>query len=240
MTARFVSGVAVALVCAAGAHADTVDLKLLGTAAGKTVKITHNGNTKSVFAGQLRHQFSNGVGLGAQFNGEYLTFCTEITQHATSSIKTYNVVDPEVVSLPPIGSFKSDALRNLYSFVGDAPTTVGANADFAAAFQIAVWEIVYDFSSIEGASSLDVADGAFTAVNTNNTALSATIMGHLATFFAAALSSPIQSYTLYGLENDTAQDQLIAVPIGDIVPLPTAGLMGLAGMGVLAARRRRG
>lgn len=240
MIRRTVTACIVAFAAAAGANADTVEMKYLGTGAGKTVKISHNGSTKNVFAGQIRHEISNGTGLGAQFSGEFMTFCSEITQYVTSTKKVYRVTGPEDISTPAIGEFKAQAISNLYSYVMSAPTESGVNADYAAAFQLAVWEIVYDFSTIEGASSLDVEDGAFQARNTNDTQLSATIRGYLTDFFNAAFSFQSNAMLVYGLQNDSAQDQLIATPTGGtIVPLPGAGVMGLAGIGLIANRRRR-
>lgn len=237
MKARTITTCIAAFMGAAIASADTVNLQFVSTGAGRNVTVSLNGDSNRVFSGQLRHEFSSGTGLGEQFSGEMFTFCTELTQYVTSSSKEYRVTPPEDVSTPAMGAQKADALRNLYNFAAGQESQSGQDANYAAAFQLAVWEIVYDFDTIEGIGSLDVDDGAFEATNiSNNASIEAAIRAHLSTFFSAAMTEGQPNRVLYGLWNESKQDQLIGMPM---VPLPSAGLMGLAGLGVIASRRRR-
>jgi MYXO-CTERM domain-containing protein len=105
----------------------------------------------------------------------------------------------------------------------------GANADLAAAFQIAVWEVANDYDGT--AASLSIAAG-----NLQGPSLSAAIVGNLTTLFAAAANTSGLGSQLVGLGNASFQDQIIdptaAIPTpGAVVMLGLAGLVGM--------RRRR-
>ncbi len=238
MKTRILAACTAAIISTGFANADTVDLRFAGTGAGRTVTVEHNGNSKRVFAGQLLHEFSNGTGVGTQLSGQMFTFCSEITQYVTSSSQEYRVTPPEDISTPAMGADRANALRNLYTFAAGQEAEAGLDANFSAAFQLAVWEIVYDFNTTEGASSMNIDDGMFEATNiSDNSTIEAAIRAHLATFFNAAMVEGGNNRVLYGLWNGSKQDQLIGMP--NMVPLPGAGLMGLAGLSVIASRRRR-
>jgi hypothetical protein len=236
-TALFTVVAAAVITAAAGAaSADTVNVKYLGTGKGSNVKIIAPGVNQNVFAGQLNHQISGGTGLGAILNGTYATYCADITQYVTSTTKTYTVVPIEQVpNVSPMGLSKADALRNLYSFGAGVQLTNAASNDFAAAFQIAVWEVVSDFNSNLGLTSLSVTDGSFKAKSTNGNALSAGIMNNLNTIFSGIFNLPEGTVPveIAGISHATAQDQIVVVP--------TPGALALAGLGggLLIKRRRK-
>jgi len=230
--------VAAAVVAAAAgaASADTVNVKFVGTGKGSNVKIIAPGVNQNVFAGQLKHEMSGGTGLGAILNGTYVTYCTDITQHVTSTTKSYTVVPIEdVPNVSPMGLSKADALRNLYSFGAGVQLTPAATNDFAAAFQLAVWEVVSDFNSNLGVSSLSITDGTFKAKSTNGNALSSGITNQLNNLFAGIFNLPEGSapVEIAGISHATAQDQIVTVP--------TPGALALAGLGggLLIKRRRK-
>jgi hypothetical protein len=218
---------------AASANAGFVDMKFLGTGEGSNARTTHFGNTRNVFAGQLRHRIANGVGAEAALNGDHRTFCADFYETVSSSFTPYEVVDPELVSdTLPMGSIKADALRCIYSASGSAALDSNASSSLAAAFQLAVWEVVTDFDGTMG--SLSITAGNFSATKTDGNALSATTNNHLAALFAAVASSNEGLPNLVGLRSDRSQDQLI---MGFSIPTP--GTAVLAGLGILCIGRRR-
>lgn len=238
MTTRFAIAAIAALGAGSAALADTVDVKFLGAGQGRVIKFDLNGKRHNVFAGQLEHRFSNGTGVGARFEGDLLTFCTDLMEHVSQDTDTFDVVDPQFAPNPAMGEARADALRDIYAFAGGAQLARGADRDFAAAFQLAVWEIVYDFDSDEGRSSLDVESGAFESYKRNGSRLSTAIRDHLADLFAAVGSFEERGdFGLFAVTNNGKQDQLVGTPM---VPLPTPGALAFAGLlGVAGARKRR-
>ena len=137
---------AIAVAAAGGTvYADTVDVQFLRTGAGRTIKFDLNGSRHNVFAGQLEHRFSNGTGIGADLNGDHLTYCTDLLEYVSGSTSTFDIVDPQNAPATPMGPTRADALRDLYAHASGSQLARGADRDYAAAFQLAVWEVVYDF-----------------------------------------------------------------------------------------------
>jgi len=240
MKTRFAITAVVALAGSGAALADTVDVRYVGAGQGRTVKFDYNGQRQNVFAGQLEHAFSNGTGIGSQLSGNLLTYCTDLVEHTSSSTSTFQVTDPANAPGVAMGVARADALRDLYTFAGGAQNASGADRDYAAAFQIAVWEIVYDYDQNAGRSSMDIESGAFEAYRTNGSTLSSAIRGHLTSFFdAIGMVGPRgDGMDLYAVINDGKQDQL--VELGAMVPLPSAAGLGFAGLaGLVGVRRRR-
>lgn len=230
-----VAGLLAGCVAAGAAGAQTIDVRHLGTGKGTNVRVTHAGGTQNVFAGQLRHLLSNGTGPAAAFNGEWLTFCSELSQVVTSSTRTYSITAVE--NLPgaaPMGAQKAAAITDLYTTVSPSVHGDSASNDLAAAFQLAIWEVVADFDPAVGAASLSLTGGTFRATRTNGSALSSGVMNAVNALFAAVGNAgPNARANLTGLTNGVSQDQ--------IIPVPTAGTAVLAGAGLLLAggwRRR--
>lgn len=218
---------------AASANAGFVDMKFLGTSEGSNVRTTHFGDTRNVFAGQLRHRIANGAGAEAALNGDHRTFCADFYQFVSSSYTPYEVVEIEFVpNALPMGNVKAGALRSIYTASGAAALASNASSSLAAAFQLAIWEIVTDFDG--SAASLSITTGHFSATKTDGNVLSSSINNHLATLFAAAVSSNEGVPNLVGLRSDCAQDQLV---MGFSIPTP--GTAVLAGLGILCVGRRR-
>lgn len=221
---------------AAASLANTVTVQYLGSQQGRSVRITTGSTTRDVFAGQLNHRFSNGTGEAAYLNGDRVTFCTDLLETVTSTPKTYTLVGLDDVPGPSgMGEEKAQAISDLYRYAAGTQSRSDTNNDFAAAFQLAVWEIVFDYTELGGRSSLNITTGGFKAKNTNNSALSSSITNHLNSLFNAIGSfGRTGAGALRGVTRSGSQDQIVEVP------MPAPGLLAGAGiLGVAAIRRRK-
>lgn len=223
-----------ALAFATGAAtADTVRLDFEGTGSGRNVRVTIGGDTFGTFAGQLIHSFSNGNGVAAGLSGNRITFCSDLSQYVASGGATYNVTS--IQNLPgsgPMGASKMQAIYDMYAAA--AGSQMGANDDMAAAFQLAVWEVIYDYDP-SNTSSLNLSSGNLKARNSLGLSLSSTILNHAAGLFSAIGSNAAQT-GLLGFTNSSFQDQILQV---QLVPIPMAVIAGLAGLGMVGYVRRR-
>ena len=114
------------------------------------------------------------------------------------------------------------------------PSRAGRNSspplhDFAAAFQLAVWEIITDYNPADQ-FALGITTGNFRATRTDGNPLSSGVMNHLTSLFAA-VGAGHNPDTLLGLRSTTHQDQ--------IIPVPAPGSAALAGLGLLCLAGRR-
>lgn len=227
---------AVVVAAAGAAQADTIDVRYLGTGAGSSVRITNNGSSRNLFAGQLRHTLTNGTGLGATLHGTWVTFCTDLNQSVTSTTRTYDVVDvAQVPNWGPMGIARANAIRDMYAYANGSQLVPGSATNaLATAFQLAVWEIVTDFNPSVGVASLSLSSGGFRATRTNGSSLSSAVMGHVNALFGSIGAAPTGgNVSILGIRSATAQDQ--------IVPIPAPGAFALTSLGCvcLAGRRRR-
>ncbi|MDX2148313.1 MAG: hypothetical protein SFZ23_12400 [Planctomycetota bacterium] len=219
------------VACVATANADVVTVEYLSRGEGRTVEAQRGSLVRNIFVGQLVHEFSNGTGQGELIEGTMISFCSDFNDRVATTPTVYDVVP--VTLLPddaPMGNDRAAAIDRIYTEAAGAQ--FGSNADdIAAAFQLAIWEIIYDFDEAAGRSSLNVAAGEFQARSSNGSPLSAGITTQLDRLLDAAVSGQGGNFLL-GLRSDSRQDQLVLVP--------APGAIALAGLGgLLAARRRR-
>ncbi|MFI4916426.1 MAG: hypothetical protein ACIAS6_07970 [Phycisphaerales bacterium JB060] len=225
-----------AMLAAAGAAtADSVDLTYTGPGTGRSFSVQANGTATNVFAGQLTFVVANGSGsTGTQLNGSLLTYCIDVLEGVGAGQNTYDLAALEDAPVtaggvaPAMGIDKARAIGRLYTAAGG--DQFGSSNDFAAAFQLAVWEVIADFG---GDSGLSVDTGDFQVTSSINTGTQSVLNGLLA---AAADDSVFSFSGLGALTNEGFQDQLYSVA----VPLPgAAGLAAIGLAGVIVSRRRR-
>jgi len=187
------------------------------------------------------------AGLNPQLNAilgpnqTFSTYCIEGTQNVffgtneTWSLGVVNLSSAPTPA-PAMGTTKASEITELYdrSFSG-----IGTNNELAAAFQLAVWEIVDDgIPTLGGETAADFNSGTFQASG-DTTAINDAVGMLNAIGSAAPL---IDSFTVYALSDAGIQDQIFAIPTGGTpvppaVPLPAALPMGLAMMGAMGLIR---
>ncbi len=218
-------GASAVLALTSLSSADFVDVQYLGTQRGRQVNVVSPGINGQLFAGQLLLDLDNGP---PGYDGPLTVFCSDLYQTVSGSWLSYEIVPVEFLpTTSPMGMAKAEAIRQLYAYAGGSQLLGSTSDDFAAAFQLAIWEIVTDFDGISGGTSLDFTNGLFQA-----SSLTAQIEADAASLFAAIGYQDISGTQLEGLSNDGAQDYIRYVPAPGAV-----ALLGLAGL--VGARRRR-
>lgn len=217
-----------ALTAAAGlAHAGTVKGNY-DSAHSKTVNITspvNSGDVRTVTFNWTRADLSP-ISPGADLTipANFITYCIELNQNISSSggDKTFTVLTPAAHGFT---SSQTSLLLNLWSAY--QPTV--SSSDESAAFQSAVWEIVYD-------TDLNLQTGSF-KLNTSG-AVRTTAQNWLNAISSPTFASSGPSLSLAVLKSSTLQDQLTVIP-GPVVPAPASAAIGLLGGAVLIGRRKR-
>ncbi len=235
-------------------HADTLKM-MFGGVAGQSTGYYYTGGARaanffdtSTTAGKFAWTVVAG-GVGQSYGGHtfdvgdtFFTFCTELTQNISNNgTYTYDLVAPSTIPNPAGGnpgftmnSFRASLLAELFreNFV-TATTTTALNA---AAFQMAVWEIVYqDGTGANGSASslgeidLNAKTGIFSMDNSD--------AGDQANIWLALLDGdyPADPDWLIGFSNTSKQDQVTMVPLPAPVWMAAVGLLG-----VVVGRRRLG
>lgn len=235
-TRRLVVAAAIAALTAPAALADSGEMRYLGKGMGRNVKINVSGNTLDVFAGEMRHEVRNTTGLASSLNSTLITYCIELTQHVSTNWKPFTLERVTTNGVNPLSAAKESALGDLFAYTNFAIANNQFGNDMAAAFQVAIWEVITDYDDVQGRSSLNITQGDFKASNTNGSPLSAAVSLHLEDMLDA-IGNIEPLGILYGMYSSGTQDQIIRIPG---VPLPTAAGLGMAGLlTVIGVRRRR-
>lgn len=207
-----------AIVWAGAAGAATISATLNGVSPSKSVSISTDGgwHYSKVLAGEL--DWSRTGGSAAGVPAHFSTFCIELDETVKSGTNyTYNLgnllTGPTSVS-GGMGSSKANLLAELYGRFLSGLTQSDSN--YAAAFQIAIWEIVTD-------SNRNLSSGNFRVKNQGSYYTQAQTM-------LSALNGSGPKLNLQALMQTCVQDQVY-------VPEP-ASLTRIA-LGVLSQMRRR-
>ncbi|MCE7975360.1 MAG: PEP-CTERM sorting domain-containing protein [Leptolyngbya sp. PLA1] len=233
MKTRTIATAAAAIATTCGlASAGVVTVQYTGTGQGRTVHVASPEFNGNVFAGQLKHTISGGLGDDAEYNGNHLTFCTDLSQRVTSTPRTYEIVGlDDMPNSTPMGGAKADAIRKMYDFAGGSQLLGTTSTDLGAAFQLAVWEIITDYNPSIFGGNLSVTSGSFRATKTDGSSLWTGVQTQLAALLGAATTEGNGSTHLAGIRSTGYQDQ--------IVPIPAPGSAVLAGLGLVCLTGRR-
>lgn len=226
---RFALSLAATVATAAAARADLVTT-FEGTIPSVDVSMTANGvNLPGNPVGPFVFTVQPGS-TDPTFapNSTLRTFCADLFQ-GVSPATTYTFTPVPVDSLPDVGT---DPTRlGLIQRLFDRHYETATDATNGGAFQLALWELLYD-----GPGNLNLGSG--NVVVTSPDTLPAVAV---AKSWLAALETPDPSdavkYQLVGLFHPTAQDQLAVVP--NPIPAPAGVVLGLIAVGGFAARRLR-
>jgi hypothetical protein len=207
-------GAALSTVIAAGASASTVTLDYTGQEpGGMNVSYRFDGDNASARAGQFEFDI---VGSGGQ---TLLAFCVDLAHVLVQSATTYT-------EHPGLLSSNATLLldRLFTSFYGSVDTAVES-----AAFQVAIWEMITD------SDNLNLYGGDFKLRGDNNGSLKSQ-----AEYYLANLGEETGGYVLTFLKSTAhpKSQNLVTASVPE-VPLPAAGVLLLAGLGGLAAMKRR-
>lgn len=222
-------GLAIVLT-AATANAATLDVTLNNVSPSQTFGYSTNGGSsyKSTKAGVFNWTRTGGSHVGDPV-GNFRSFCVELTQNISpGSSYTYDVVAVEDAPNDGFASGMGTAKAALLSELWGRFYSPLFDADQAAAFQVSVWEIVYD-------GGVDLAAGSFQAQSlaTGFVTLSQTWLNVLDGTGAMA--------NLGAMTNPNRQDHIyeLPTPTNEQIPAPAAATAGLMGLGLLGIGRKR-
>lgn len=223
----------VALAVSSNASAGSVNGEFIGISPRRVVGIHLDGYFHgNVYAGVNVWEGDDG---STMFEGEqFKAFCIEIRQHladpttfTTKSLEESPVPSdyPESESGNGMGADRANDIRELWHVYFNQ---IGDNADYAAAFQLAVWELVYEDRSEPG-DTWSVDDGRFYMYGSkapNARALANTWLDDIQ-------DNDYDKANLIALTSLNNQDMVT------MVPLPAAAGMGMLGFAFVVWRRRR-
>jgi hypothetical protein len=243
---RIVAAVAVAALMsvATRASAETVTMSFSKTTGASPVGVTYTigGSTTStsITPGPYYWQ-QTGSPMNSNFNSSIATFCVELNQGFPSASADYTVNSLASVK----GAATADAIQKLFA---NNYNTAWASSSFtgstnSTAFQLALWELVYD-----GASGvLGTGNFQYTGSLTSGVGLAAkNMLAALAGTSSSSFGSLYPGQQVVWLSNGSKQDQITIitpkVPTPGVPVPPTIVLAGLAlgtGMFGRVFRRRK-
>ena len=229
------------LAMAVDAHATPVQVQYMGVGPKENLMVVHPFSTGTYHVGQITIELDLLDGNGPQ---SMTAFCVDLKQTATGSVQPYDLTVLQAAPqdggsvYSPMGSMKANAIRQLWGAHFSEINGVAANA---AAFQLAIWEIIYENAPgadpINGwtLSSGNVIAQAGAAVDIAN--------GYLATMFDAEVTPAADLFAVTNMTGDeTYQDFVVQIPGGYTPPVPepvtvVTGFLGLCGLGSYVRRR---
>lgn len=203
------------LLGVAPAAATTVDLTFRGFQAGSVnATITAPSGVGGVAAGGFKMELS-----GSSPTETFVAWCIDLLTHIApqGASRQYDLDRPDQVS--------DDEEAELLRFVNKYYDLALDSAANSAAFQIGIWEIVYDY----GSPTYLAGEGNFQVTSSDDAMLTT------AYDWLGNLEGGAGNYSLTFYSRDGSQDLLAATPI----PLPAGVLLLGTGLGALAFTRRK-
>jgi hypothetical protein len=238
---------------AAAASAETITATVTGVDpfVGGSVSLTDYG---TITGGAVSNTLWQGASDNSSpFGGAFNTYCIDVIQDISIG-GTYSFTEEPIQDAPKssafpsgtpttgMGTVKADEMEALFGV--DYSKTVASSAFLdREAFQLAVWNIIYDTDA-----SVSQGAGSFNALNDTGVDPGAIPLAN--TFLADALNPDNQQYDMTNLialvGQNGVQDQIAVISGSDVhisaVPTPapgTAAAVLLAGYGVYSWRRSR-
>lgn len=223
---------AASVLATASVQAETVNLQHTANGNGRMIRASINSLNKDVFAGRLMHTVQrNGGGTYSM-----ASFSTDLLQACSSSSTPYNTSSVALLSgnagVTNLGMGKMQAVYDIFAAAANRQFTLGH--DYATAFQVALWEIVYDYNPNAQNQGLNIASGVFRATQTNGALLSQSIRDKVGFLLNAVVTTNANGTNVMGYRSGGYGDQ-----VTQILPLPTGAWLGMAGLGLVAVARRR-
>ena len=166
---------------------------------------------------------TSGTGLGPTFR----SFCADFFQDVALG-QNYTFTPVAFSALPDVAgnATKMAKIQELYDRFYDVAT----DAQKGAAFQLALWKILYD------PNNDDLSTGNFIASGPGSPTSIPLAQSWLNMIDDPTVADPAHKYTLTGLLSPTSQDQI--VPTAAPVPAPAGVVLLVIGAAGLIARRR--
>lgn len=231
-----IAAAATLLVAPAFADYGTFSAKYKGSVYGGNVNLRVNAPGFNSQVRALESKFQNVTavtgGAASRLADPFAGFCIDLHDSiSNNSTHTFTLVD--LADAPDgtytMGTERASRIRELY---GRHHGSVN-NAATAAAFQVAVWEIIYESNAgVPAHGTYDVSVGDFRVSNIKNTSGSA--LTTLANSWLNSIDGTGPKALLGAFTNDNVQDFLAPT-----IPAPGAALLGIIGMGVIGWIKRR-
>lgn len=217
-----------------------IDLQFLGNGPGRLARVELDGQMYEIHAGALNYFASNATGTITRFAGEMVGFSPEVW-NGVGVGETVRYLRADNVQMPfgPESRWLTEQMseeqaKSIFNFYDQASQRqYFGGDDWAAAFQIALWELVYDFDH-QNVSSHDLSGGRLRVHLLDGQAVSSSVHGIVGELFTRlSLGPQMPRRGLLGAAHPEYRDLMLQV-----VPLPPAAWAGLAVLGGMAVCRR--